>query len=358
MSNQSSHWSSRDAIIKTYVENLSDAGDYPRQFSVPYFPLSKSACETVKLIASRENWATDLKWEATTNGRREEPKPLAECDTDHLENILITQVQLHPSYRIAILAELKKRMGSNTVVSDAHPVVQENSQLRQEVNRLRQQIVDANLNSSATVAETPESVEKDIRLESAQNEVVRLRRQIVEGNLSSDQQQVASSVKEEHLANEVTRLSQRCLDLALGQDVRVDVLNEMVQNKEKELKELDNKLKGEELDRYHQRQELIGVNRKLQVATEQLRTANGLFNSERNMRLSAESHCKNVEKELGRLSDELVGLKLNQQDKEATEPRAAQEFAGFYRVATTSDVVSSNPPKKDGLFKRIWNGTL
>lgn len=359
MSNQSSLWASRDDQIKNYVEGLSNAGAYPRQFSITYFPLSKEACNSVKKVAEQENWAGDLNWAATSNGRREAPKPLAEYDTDHLENILITQVQLHPSYRAAILTELKKRMGSvDTPISTAHPVVQQNDQLRREINRLRQQIVNANLNSStATVAETPQSVEMDIRLEAAQNEVNRLRQQIVAGHISAEQQ-LADSVREEVLANEVNRLRQQCLDLALGQDIRVDVLNEMVQNKEKELKELNTKLKGEELNRYHQRQELIGVNRELQVANEQLQTANGLFNSERNMRLSAESRCKNIEKELGRLSDELVGLKLNQQDKEATEPRAAQEFAGFYRVGTTSDVVSSNPPKKEGVFKRIWNGTL
>ena len=359
MSNQSSLWASRDVQIRNYVEGLSNAGAYPRQFSVTYFPLSKEACNSVKKVAEQENWAGDLKWEATTNGRREAPKSLAEYDTDHLENILITQIQLHPSYRAAILTELKKRMGSvDTPISTAHRVVQENDQLRQEVHRLRQQIVDANLNSSAaTVAETPQNVEMDIRLEAAQNEVNRLRQQIVEGYAPAEQQ-FADSVREEVLANEVNRLRQQCLDLALSQDARVDVLNELVLNKNKEIHKLSNQVMSLQLNGYDNGQKMVDASEKLQIAKGQLQKANSVLNAERNLRLSAESRWKNAEKELGRLSDELVGLKLNQQDKAAIEPRAAQEFAGFYRVGTTSDVVSSNPPKKEGVFKRIWNGTL
>ena len=81
---------------------------------IEYTELNPEECEALKKEVIKDRLWEKLAWgkrdwtEGTAKGDAE-PKRLADLETSHLENILITQPQLHYGYRAAILALLKER---------------------------------------------------------------------------------------------------------------------------------------------------------------------------------------------------------------------------------------------------------
>jgi hypothetical protein len=79
---------------------------------VPYVYLNaEQVADLQKKVCEEESWK-HLRWgNHGPKGDQDatEFKTLADCDTDHLEAILITQPQLPPEYRAAILELLKTR---------------------------------------------------------------------------------------------------------------------------------------------------------------------------------------------------------------------------------------------------------
>ena len=67
--------------------------------------------EALKDVAQKDNAAAFLTW-GTYGPNGDQPlthKSLADLDTEHLENIIISQPHVLPHFKAAILCELKKR---------------------------------------------------------------------------------------------------------------------------------------------------------------------------------------------------------------------------------------------------------
>ena len=82
--------------------------------NVEYIELSPEECEELKALVQKDKLWEEMPWgkrdwaEGTAKGEPE-PQRLVDLETSHLENILLTQVQLTPFHRATILALLKQR---------------------------------------------------------------------------------------------------------------------------------------------------------------------------------------------------------------------------------------------------------
>jgi len=82
-----------------------------RIIEVSFQPMTAIEVKQLKnRVAAEKVWET-LRWGnyGPDGDCDKEVKTLADCDTDHLEAILITQPQISPEYRAAILELLKIR---------------------------------------------------------------------------------------------------------------------------------------------------------------------------------------------------------------------------------------------------------